>query len=77
MQRSGTGGLFDWFARRSIHAFTHPPTGVNDGFDLALDAVALARRINPREPVLANWLYGIGVAHLKSRRECAGDPSAE
>lgn len=24
-----------------------PPTGVNDGFDLALDAVALARRIVP------------------------------
>lgn len=29
------------------------------------EGLALARRISPREPVLANWLYGAGVAHLK------------
>ena len=39
--------------------------GAENGFDPALDALALARRISPREPVLANWLYGIGVMHLK------------
>jgi DNA-binding response OmpR family regulator/TolB-like protein len=31
----------------------------------SLDALALARRISPRDPALANWLYGIGIAHLK------------
>jgi TolB-like protein/Tfp pilus assembly protein PilF len=39
--------------------------GVESGLALALDALALARRISPREPVLANWLSGIGIAHLK------------
>ena len=39
--------------------------GAENGFDPALDALAIARRISPREPVLANWLYGMGVAHLK------------
>jgi TolB-like protein len=29
------------------------------------EGLALARRISPREPVLANWLYGVGVGHLK------------
>jgi adenylate cyclase len=35
------------------------------GFARAHDGLALARRISPTEPVLANWLYGIGVGHLK------------
>jgi adenylate cyclase len=39
--------------------------GVENGLASSLDAVALARRISPAEPVLANWLYGIGVNHLK------------
>lgn len=39
--------------------------GVENGFDVSLDALALARRISPTESVLANWLYGVGVAHLK------------
>jgi adenylate cyclase len=39
--------------------------GAENGLVYSLDALALARRISPREPVLANWLYGIGVAHLK------------
>jgi tetratricopeptide (TPR) repeat protein len=30
----------------------------------AHDGVALARSISPRDPVLANWLFGIGVASL-------------
>ena len=29
------------------------------------EGLALARRISPRESVLANWLYGVGVGHLK------------
>jgi tetratricopeptide (TPR) repeat protein len=39
--------------------------GIEDGLPHALEAVALARNISPRDPVLANWLYGIGVGHLK------------
>ena len=39
--------------------------GAENGLGYSLDALALARRISPGEPVLANWLYGIGVAHLK------------
>jgi adenylate cyclase len=34
-------------------------------FTHSLQAVALARRISPCDPVLANWLYGIGVDLLK------------
>jgi tetratricopeptide (TPR) repeat protein len=29
------------------------------------ERLAQARRISPRESVLANWLYGVGVGHLK------------
>ncbi|WP_298261914.1 winged helix-turn-helix domain-containing protein [Bradyrhizobium sp.] len=29
------------------------------------EGLALARRISPRESVLANWLYGVGIGHLK------------
>lgn len=29
------------------------------------ESLAQARRISSREPVLANWLYGVGVSHLK------------
>jgi adenylate cyclase len=39
--------------------------GAENGLGFSLDALALARRISPGEPVLANWLYGIGVAYLK------------
>jgi DNA-binding response OmpR family regulator/TolB-like protein len=31
----------------------------------AHDALALARRISPRDPVLANWLFGVGAMHLR------------
>jgi DNA-binding response OmpR family regulator/TolB-like protein len=34
-------------------------------FAQAHDGLALARRISPRDSVLANWLYGIGIIHLK------------
>jgi tetratricopeptide (TPR) repeat protein len=39
--------------------------GAENGLWFSLDALALARRISPGEPVLANWLYEIGVAYLK------------
>ena len=32
----------------------------------AYDGLALARRISPRDPVLANWLYGLGAAHVQA-----------
>jgi DNA-binding response OmpR family regulator/TolB-like protein len=31
----------------------------------AHDALALGRRISPKDPVLANWLYGVGTMHLR------------
>jgi tetratricopeptide (TPR) repeat protein len=39
--------------------------GSLEGLTYSLDGFALARRISPREPVLANWLYGVGVGFLK------------
>ena len=39
--------------------------GNEGGPSHSLDALSLARRISPRDPTLANWLYGIGIAHLK------------
>jgi tetratricopeptide (TPR) repeat protein len=38
--------------------------GSFEGLTHSLDGLALARRISPREPVLANWLYGVGVGFL-------------
>jgi TolB-like protein/ribosome-associated translation inhibitor RaiA len=35
------------------------------GFARMHESLAQARRISPRESVLANWLYGVGVGHLK------------
>jgi DNA-binding response OmpR family regulator/TolB-like protein len=35
------------------------------GVARAHDALALGRRISPRDPVLANWLYGVGTMHLR------------
>jgi TolB-like protein/Tfp pilus assembly protein PilF len=45
--------------------------GNEDGLTQALDSLALARRLSPRDAVLANWLYGIGVAHLKMGKDAS------
>jgi DNA-binding response OmpR family regulator/TolB-like protein len=39
--------------------------GNTGGLNHALDGLAFARRISPGDPVLANWLYGVGVDFLK------------
>jgi hypothetical protein len=39
--------------------------GNEGGLTHSLDGIALARRISPGDPVLANWLYGIGIGFLK------------
>jgi hypothetical protein len=39
--------------------------GNTGGLNHALDGLAFARRISPSDPVLANWLYGVGVDFLK------------
>jgi TolB-like protein len=39
--------------------------GDDEDFALALGGLALARRLSPRDPVLANWLYGVGVGLLR------------
>jgi DNA-binding response OmpR family regulator/TolB-like protein len=38
----------------------------------AYDGVARARRISPQEPVLANWLYGLGAAHVQAGENAPG-----
>ncbi len=43
----------------------HALAGNTGGLNHALDGLALARRISPGDPVLANWLYGMGVSFLK------------
>jgi DNA-binding response OmpR family regulator/TolB-like protein len=45
--------------------FTRAALDRGDGAARAHEGLVLARRISPRDPVLANWLYGIGVGHLK------------
>jgi DNA-binding response OmpR family regulator/TolB-like protein len=35
------------------------------GLNHALEGLAIARRISPGDPVLANWLYGVGIDFLK------------
>lgn len=45
--------------------FTRAALDRGDGAARAHEGLILARRISPRDPVLANWLYGIGVGHLK------------
>jgi DNA-binding response OmpR family regulator/TolB-like protein len=40
-------------------------TGQTGGLNHTLDGLAFARRISPGDPVLANWLYGVGVDFLK------------
>ncbi len=39
--------------------------GGGDDFAVVLGGLAHARRLSPRDPVLANWLYGVGVDFLK------------
>jgi tetratricopeptide (TPR) repeat protein len=45
--------------------FARRLAGDDDDFALVLGGLAHARRLSPRDPVLANWLYGVGVDFLK------------
>ncbi len=43
--------------------------GNTGGLNHALDGLTVARSISPGDPVLANWLYGVGVGFLKLRED--------